>query len=240
MNLKDFVRLHKKQSSIAGVVVAIFFVFYFIFFFSVGMRFGESFFTKSVENGTAFYIGLLNQSKTNISVSAPHNSVTTVTYQVQDGSKKTYLVTLDKSIYDSNTNYPIHITDENGKELFDGNLLRGQLFNKNGELVFDDRITSTGAQYFYGGDTLNATEITGMALYQYDTIRGNPVFLTIAVLLFLLDIFDMLFPLALFSIRHGIEVEDPQPSDWYLTVQKTMQPIIALVGLMFLISAILV
>jgi len=106
--------------------------------------------------------------------------------------------------------------------------------------VFDDRITSTGEQYFYSGDTLNATEITGMALYQYDTIRGNPVFLTIAVLLFLLTIFDMLFPLALFSIRHGIEVEDPQPSDWYLTVQKTMHPIIALVGLMFLISAILV
>jgi hypothetical protein len=240
MNLRDFVRLHKKQSVIAGAVIAIFFVFYFIFFFSVGMRFGGSFFTKSVENGTAFYIGLLNESKTNISVSAPKGGVTSITYQMEGYEKRTYLVTLGSSVYDSNTNYPIHITNENGKEVYDGNLLRGQLFNKNGEPVFDDRITSTGAQYFDIRDTLTATEITGMALHQYDAIRGNPVLLTIAVLLFLLAIFDMMFPLAIFSMRHVIEVEDPQPSDWYLTVQKTMQPIIALVGLMFLISAILV
>ncbi len=231
MNLRDFVRLHKKQSAIAGVVVAIFFVFYFIFFFSVGMRFGGSFFTKSVENGTAFYIGLLNESKTNISVSGPKGGVTSITYQMEGYEKKTYLVTLGSSVYDSNTNYPIHITNENGKELFDGNLLHGHLFNKNGEPIFDDP----------SGDTPTAIEITRIALHQYDAIRGNPPLLALAMFLFLIAILHSMFPLAIFlMLRYMMGVEDPQPSNRYLTAQKVIWSIIPVVGLAFLINAILV
>lgn len=231
MNLKEFIRRHQKESAIVGAVIVIFFVLYFIFFFSVGMRYDETFFTKSLSGGTAHYLGVTDRGKTDISVSAPKDGVTTVNYQLQDNSKKIYLVTLDTSIYDYNTNYPVHITNENGKVLYDGNLLRGHLFNKNGEPVVDDSTS----------DTLTANEVTRIALYQYDTIRGNPDALVFALLLFLVTILHWMFPLAIFSmLRHMIGVEDPQPSDRYLAVQKVIWSIIPYVGFALLINAILV
>jgi len=231
MNLKEFIRHHQTESAIVGVVIVIFFAFYFSFYFSVGMRYDGAFFTKSLSGGTTHYLGVTDRGKTDISVFAPKDSVTTVTYQLQGSSKKIYLVTLDTSSYDYNRNYPIHITNENGKVLYDGNLLRGHLFNQNGEPVVDD---STG-------DTLTANEATRLALHQYDTIRGNPTFLTQALFLFLITILHSIFPLAIFSmLRHMTGEEDPQPSNRYLAVQKVIWDIIPLAGFALLISAILV
>lgn len=230
MNLKEFVRRHQKESAVVGVVIVIFFVFYFIFFFSVGMRFDGRFFTKSLSGGNSHYLGVTDWGKMDISVSAPKDRVTTVTYQLRDSSKKIYLVTLNTSIYDFNKKYPVHITNENGKELYDGNLLQGHLYNQNGERVVDDSLR----------DTLTANEATRLALHQYDTIRGDLALLAQALLLFLITIFHSVFPLAIFSmLRHMIGVEDPQPSNRYLTVQKVVWSIIPVTGLALLFSAIL-
>nr|WP_319489961.1 hypothetical protein [uncultured Caproiciproducens sp.] len=242
-NLRDFARLHKKESTIVGIIVAIIFVFYFIFFFTVGMRYDETFFTKSFEGDTAFYTGLTDRGKTDISVSASKSGITTVTYQLEGFSKKTYFVTADAVDYNTKKYCSIEIKNENGKEQFSGSFSKGYLFDKNGEPVDDWRSkfkSSTGIEYSDSGEALTATVITHIALYKYDMIRGNPAFLAQALLLFLIAILHSMFPLAIFSmLRHMIRVEDPQPSNQYLTVQKAVWSIIPVVGLAFLINAII-
>lgn len=240
-NLREYVRLHKKRSGIVLAGTAVLFVIYFIFYFTVGMRYDDTFFSKKTVNGTTFYTGITGRGQTDISVSPPKNSVTMVTYQLEGFPKKTYFVTLGEPESGTLPYRSVRINRENGEKLFDGTWDNEFLTDENGEIVVDGRIkavTSMGVQYGDSGAELTATEVTCMALYQYDTIRGKPQFLTPALFILLMTVLDMTFPLLFFSWHHSLWVNDPEPNEFYLAAQKASWIIFPLISLVLFVLAL--
>jgi len=239
-NLREYVRLHKKWSVIAGIVIVILFVLYGCFYNSIGMRFDDTFFSMKGGSGSTFYSGVTRRGKINITVSDPKSSITTVTYQLEDYSKKTYLVSLEPG--DEKTSREVIITNENGAKIFKGTWSNGYLTNENGEVVFDQRIKVDTTQGVLddddSGENLTATEIIRMSLHDYDTLRGRPQFFAMGMIILLLAVFDMMYPLAFFNFSHMLWVDEARPSDTYLSLQKAKWIILPLVSFVLFIIAL--
>lgn len=237
-NLREYVRLHKIQSLIAAIVIVILFILYGRFYYSIGMRYDDTFFSMKSVNGITFYTGITNRGRTDISVSEPKNNIIDVTYQLEGLPKKTYLVSIEPA---GENPYRAVTVTENGAKFFKGLWSGRYLTDESGQVVFDEKvkaITPQGTEYDESGEELTPTEIIRLALHQYDCLRGKPEISFWAILILLLAVFDMMYPLAFFNLFHMLWVEDAKPSDTYLSVQKVKWIILPLISFILFVMAL--
>lgn len=117
------------------------------------------------------------------------------------------------------------------------------LFDKDGEIIFNEtdifNIYVNGESKYNETYSINLKSVADIAYGYRDTFRGKPEFFVPAVLLLGITLFDMKFPLFLFYTRTILNVRDPEPSDFYLLIQRitwVVAPII--VGILLIIAVV--
>jgi len=68
--------------------------------------------------------------------------------------------------------------------------------------------------------------------------RGQIPFLLMALIILLITWVDIKFPLFLFTLRHFMSVEDPEPSEFYLMMQKLSWYVLPIIALGLMVMAI--
>ena len=112
-------------------------------------------------------------------------------------------------------------------------------FDKNGEW-------DSGVHFSYGtsGNLSAPEELTrGNVMYFLNgpdiVHRGSIGLYLLMVLLTLLMMVDVAYPLALFKLKHRLDVRDPEPTDFYLAMQKAgwvLYPMLLLVGYIYTLT----
>lgn len=121
------------------------------------------------------------------------------------------------------TTVKIIIIYENKTEIFSGlydsvGSSNFRVFEKDGKpYVGETNIIINGSEQPV--DSLNVVSLVNIYCDDFD-IRGNAAAMGFAVILLILWAIDICFPRALFLLSHFISVENPQPSQLYLSAQR--------------------
>lgn len=112
-----------------------------------------------------------------------------------------------------------------GREIFRGGYYGGDsfrtLFTPDGELDMDFGVTFTNGSYDPWEDyEPSAGAILGLAYDEPDTRQGSWAYYALAVLCTLLVALDVAFPLTLFRLQYRFSVRNPEPTEFYMTMQK--------------------
>lgn len=139
--------------------------------------------------------------------------------------------------------YIENIIDENGKIIFSGGRYQKDshlLLGDKEESIFEDNFqVRTSEKNPYNDDyKVPLNSAAGFATYSKDTIRGEYKYLIIAIILCLFTLIDIKFPLLFFTLRHMWEVNDPEPSDFYIAVQGVSWYVVPGIALILMIISI--
>ena len=167
-----------------------------------------------------------------------------VEYAAGDAIRDVYTVEYPKGLIPTEYGsvYGIRIL-KNDQILFEGGYDPQQefmrWFDKNGEW-------DSGVHFSYGtsGNLSAPEELTrGNVMYFLNGLdivhRGSIGLYLLMVLLTLLMMVDVAYPLALFKLKHRLDVRDPEPTDFYLAMQKAgwvLYPMLLLVGYIYTLT----
>ncbi len=213
--------------------VIILLILYFKTFFTKGVYFYDKFLKKEVRNSEIHYYN----KKIDIIVDRIDYNNTTVTYNLPEGLKKEFYI--DYSTV-NNLDFKINsIKNEYGNTLFEGNYQIGTIWlkDKNGEPIFDAPSLRIGGHSYV---TFEATPLNTLnfAFSANDRFRGDAGPLMMAILIFILTFIDIKYPLFFFTLNHFLDVKDPEPTDFYLSMQKASWVVMPLIGILLMIAAI--
>lgn len=213
--------------------VIILLILYFKTFFTRGVYFYDKFLKKEIRNSKIHYYN----KKIQIIVDREDYNNINVTYNLPDGLKKKFYI--DYSTKD-NWEYDIHgIKNEYGNTIFEGMYRLGSilLHDKKGELIFDISSLEIGGRSDKGYE-ISPLNILNFAFSVNDRIRGEIGPLMMAILIFILTFIDIKYPLFFFTLNHFLDVKDPEPTDFYLSMQKASWVVMPLIGILLMIVAI--
>lgn len=214
-------------------------------FFTTGVYFNGTFLKKVVESSETHYVGKDKQGDIHITVIGKAydtmESKAEVIYNLPNNINKRYIVYfnyIDKWVLGT-----VEIKDEKGSTIFEGRYNKGSItmYDKNNKPLVDDYILSyiNEGESIYNEDyKIPLKNIVGFSLHEKNEIRGNVGMLVFAVLLLIINIVDIKYPLFFFTLSYGFAVDDPKPSELYITMQKigwVVYPIITLVLLIYAI-----
>ncbi len=112
----------------------------------------------------------------------------------------------------------------------------GIYFNNDGEIVSIFAIYSEDETNDYLVPDIDS--IVKVALATNVFTRGDPMYLTIAIITIILVLVDIIFPRFFFTLRYSLGVEDPEPSDFYLVTQKIGWGIAPIIVIILLIASV--
>lgn len=192
------------------------------------------------------YTGKLHGEQVSISVRTESDTVTVITCETESGGSDVYRMEYPLD--------PIPVQDQLGRE----QMVDGIRITKNGDVLFtggyDREITPNEAGWydadgqwdrdvyiatFTGSDAgTGALELEKQDVMRFAddpelTARGSWLYYFLILFFSLIVALDAAFPLALFYWRHMCDVRDPEPSDFYLIVQRigwVVYPILILIG----------
>ena len=191
---------------------------------------------------TVTYAGKLHGEQVSISVQRESDTVTVITCETESGS----------DVY--RMEYPLDpIRAVDGfaqREMVDGIRI-----TKNGDVLFEGGYARENGGFWYDADGrwdqdvyLSAylgsdVEIRALELEKQDvmrladgpelTARGSWLYYFLMLFFSLMVALDAAFPLALFYWRHMCDVRDPEPSDFYLMMQRigwVVYPVLIFIG----------
>lgn len=218
-----------------GVIIIILLIIYFKAFFTKGVFFYDKFLKKKVIDSKIHYIN----EKNNIDIIVDridYNNIT-VTYNLPKNIRKEYHI--DFSTND-NWEFNIHsIKDKNGNIIFEGKYGLGSifLFDKNGEPIIDSSQLGIGSHHD-DNYKVSPPNILNFAFSTKDRIRGEVGAVMAAMLLFIITFIDIKYPLFFFTLNHFLDVKDPEPTDFYLTIQKVGWVLMPSIGIILMIAGI--
>ena len=192
------------------------------------------------------YTGKIRGEKVSISVQTESETVTVITCESENQRTDVYRM-----------EYPLEpILAKEG--FAEGKMVDGIRITKNGEVLFEggyaqDASMSGAAWYdadgqwdpgmavtFWDGSgeqagplTLNERNVMYFASGPELTARGSWILYVMMVFFSLLVALDAAFPLTLFRLRHMCDVRDPEPSDFYLAMQRigwVVYPVLLFIG----------
>lgn len=213
---------------------------YFKAFYTTGVYFDDTFLKKRVVSSENHYIGKSIYGRIQIIVkelSNKQNSVEVI-YYLPNNINRQYTVSF------KNTNEweqdIENIKDKGGNIIFHGGKFRKDvpfLFDAYGQ-PFIQGIQDKIPVQIYGENPYNANynvplySVVSFATFAKDTIRGKYSILAVSILIFVLTLIDIKYPLFFFKLRNSLDVKNPEPSDFYITMQRLswyVSPIIAIV-----------
>ncbi len=195
-------------------------ILYGVFFFQRGILF-EGTFLRQIKQGedTAYQGTVYGESIFIKSGDITNTDSGQIQFQIGDWYDHTFTV---NKRYEG---YRMDITIyENNQLRFDGYYQEGKngiLFEKNGELADGIlSITVNNESPFSGDYRISNYDIIETLLHRNVILRGNPVLLLFAVILTCIHVVDRKWPLFFFTLRNVISVNNPEPSEVYLVIQK--------------------
>jgi len=208
-----------------------------------GVLFNETLLkVEQTVDGTV-YAGSIQGVPTRITVAKVSETVTEVTYQAEGGTPDVYAMEypLEPVQAEGRGTVPGIRILRNGSVLFQGGYAPEEeflrWFDVNGE--WDADITFSGGYDGYARKLeLSKSNVAYFAEGPELTSRGSWGLYLLMVLLTGLVALDVLFPKALFYMRHVCDVRDPEPSDFYLSMQKVSwvgYPILLLIGYIYVL-----
>jgi len=215
--------------------------FYFKVFFTTGVYFDDTFLKKEVENSESHYIGKSIYGDISIIVKGLKNKQNSakVIYRLPNDINMQYTVSFENT---SNRNLSIvSVKDEKGNIIFEGKYNKDSpfLIDNNGEPLMDyGQIIVNEENPYNEGYTIPIKNVVDMATFSNDTIRGRYEYLILAAILFIFTAIDIKFPLFFFNLRHFLNVRDPEPSDFYIAMQRIGWYVYPAIGVVLMIAAI--
>ena len=237
-----------KENRYAQVLLAIFFIIgaalYFRLFFTTGIYMDNTFLKKEVEGGETYYIGKSVDGHFLVTVigEKDKDSSAEVIYRLPNNIVREFTI-----VFKEPTNWDAGmdtLKDNDGKVHKIGFYDKESPFlvDDGGEPIFDEK--GMVSMYFNGESiynrhyTINLKWVADLAYGNSDTYRGKPEFLVPALLAIGLTLFDMKFPLFFFYTRNILDVRDPEPSDFYLLMQRISWVVMPVIGGFLLILAL--
>lgn len=80
--------------------------------------------------------------------------------------------------------------------------------------------------------------IVQFSMHEKEHIRGQLGMLFVAVFLIAITVIDIKYPLFFFMVKYSFDVEDPKPTEYYITMQKLGWGVCSIIALTFLILAL--
>jgi hypothetical protein len=162
-----------------------------------------------------------------------------VTFRLPGDLNFNYTVNfIDKNYWDTGID---SIVDQNGSILFEGgdngntNIL---IRNNNKRPIFEDPKSTRSYVVRDKYYKISPKAISDLAYGDIARFRGNFEILFVAIIFFVVTIIDINFPLFFFKLNHFLSVRDPEPSEFYLTMQRASWVIMPLIGIILLILAV--
>lgn len=240
--IKEVISNNKLLKALLSILIIIALIFYFKVFFTSGIYFDDVFLKKEVISSDNHYLGESIYGNIHITVKGledKHNSVDVIYRLPNNINMKFTVMYKDKNDWDLGIE---NIKDRDGSIVFEGEYTPGSnfLFNKNGRPILDDiiRVRINNESPYNENYKVPLKNVADLASFSNDTIRGRYDFLVIAMLLFAFTIIDIKFPLFFFNLEHFLHVRDPEPSDFYITVQRATRYILPTVGVVLMLAAV--
>jgi hypothetical protein len=134
------------------------------------------------------------------------------------------------------------IKDNNSDIIFEGRYREGDvfLFDKNGEPVFEGigRIIVNNQNPYKSDYEIYLINVVKLASGEYEEIRGKVELLIMALFLIAIIAIDIKFPLFFFQLKHFLSVKDPEPSEFYIAMQRATWYVIPAIAVIILLAAI--
>jgi len=233
----------KYRAILLGILSGVIAILYFTLFFQKGILFENSFLKSSkgingfAYTGTAYGEHIQVITKGDIR----HSNTASITYSVGDWLKKTYIVNVLSS-----TEVSSEVTIyENNNLQFEGTYspnsnLGFVLLDKEGELVWDFSVSYNNQGPFNEGYNVSKSHIIATAFQNNIIVRGNGGLLLVAILLILFTAIDIKWPLFFFHLRYMLSVNNPEPSDLYIALQRISWYAYSVITIGLLIASLLV
>lgn len=242
--LKQKIQNRKFLGPSLVILVVIVLILYLKYFFTIGVFFDDTFLKKQGKYPNIQYVGKTSQGSIQISVDVlnkEQNNID-VTFKLPNNINKQYNVRFkDSSVWGLSD---IVVEDYSDNVIFEGqyNESISFLFDKYGVPSTDNKTTMVRANEkvtYNENYEVSLKEVADFAAFANKTTRGKLGYLVIAMLIFTLTLIDIKYPLLFFKLNHMFHVKDPEPSDFYISMQQMSWVIMPIVGLAFLIAAVI-
>lgn len=244
MNLESIRYIAEKKvfKIVFVLILAVAAILYFKAFFTTGIFFNGTFLKKETLLNETHYIGKDKQGDIKITVlgKADYNneSEAKVTFSLPNDVVKSYRVYLNHT--DKWAQGSVEIEDEKNNTVFEGRYIKGSslLYDKDNNPLIDIRLLTDKEEIYSDKYEVPKKTIVSLSLNEDEEIRGNVQLLVLALILIVITAVDMKYPSFFFELRHGFEVDNPQPSDIYLTMQKIEWVVFPVIALILLVVSI--
>jgi len=242
--VKQRILNRKFLSLLLAILVLIGLIFYLRYFFTIGVFYDDTFLKKQGEYPDIQFIGKTNQGSVQISVNVlngKQNSID-VTFRLPNDINKQYNVSFKDLAGWGLKN--IIVKDYNGNVIFEGQYSEDSpfLFDKYGKpLVGNEisRVIVNGETNYNDNYKISAKKVVDFAAMADETIRGKLGHLILAILIFVLTLIDIKYPLLFFNLKYMFSVKDPEPSEFYISMQQISWIVMPIIGLILLIVAVI-
>lgn len=228
------------------VILALIAFLYLRVFFTTGVHFDEIFLKKHTISNETQYIGKSKQGDIQITVNGWANikreSAAEVIFNLPNNIYERYTVNFsDEEKYFLGN---VEIKNENDVTIFEGKYQKGNMFlyDMDNEPIIEGFNVSIGNEknnvLYDNNYRIPLISIVQFALHENETMRGNGAILFAALVLIFFTFIDIKYPLFFFELRHSFEVEDPKPTEFYISMQRLSWGINSIIVLVLLIIAI--
>jgi hypothetical protein len=233
-----FNKKHLRIKIIILIVSIILIPLYFITFFTKGIYFEDIFMKINQKNNSITYSGKQYSEDITVIVTNDYNTNLSkyVEFNFPKNIKKTYIINYINK--DHWQNGFILKTDD-GETIYEG-FYDGNFLYKKGDPSPDiNFIISTDYQQTLDENYKISPYIIISFAFGLDVrYRGNIVLLAIAIILLIITFIDYMFPLFFFRLEHLIDVRNPEPSDFYLFIQRLSWILMPIISVIIMIVAL--
>jgi len=234
---------NKYSKPILLLLILILLFVYFKTFFTMGIYFDGVFLKKEGVDSICHYTGFNTYGNYHIIVNGQKNKDENVDvmYRLPNNINRQFTVNfIDNGDWEQGI---VSIMDNDGIILFEGYYREDNpfLIDKNGKPVMDMNVLAlvNGESPYNEEYKIPLKQVADIAHFNNDTIRGKYHYLIIAFIIFIIILIDIKYPLFFFNLEHFLDVRDPEPSDFYLYMQKASHYVLPVIGIGFMIAAII-
>ncbi|HPL53956.1 MAG TPA: hypothetical protein PLW11_07420 [Bacillota bacterium] len=223
------------------VVLVIILTFYLKAFFTIGVYYDDAFLKKEQVSSERHYIGKNKYGNLHITVKGLTNKSpeAEVIFKLPKDINKQYTVAFKDA---GNWDQGIKNIKDGGDIVFEGDYRKGSyfLFDKNGRPLISDavRVRVNGEISYNGNYEFSLKDVADFTYSAGDAIRGKYQYFVSAIFLFVITLIDVRYPLFFFNLKHFLNVRDPEPSDFYISMQRLSWIINPMIGIVLMIAAI--